>query len=160
MKFNNRRFISCLDTGVRLASCLLHTAELRNWGRSALCCAGLQNTSSHKFFLLHKNTCFFFLSLESKVISLLPYGTARTGRVKWIASGFKEQLCTTPVHLWLCQSKVWVGSRAAPALPCPPLPGHRSPSQCHSQAAPAPCIAAPAQSSSKAEIILNKRMGS
>lgn len=102
-------------------------------------------------FLLHKNTCFFFLSLESKVISLLPYGTAGRGRVKWRDSGCKEQLCTTSVHLWLCQSMAWVlGGFQEELLPCQdtlqpqavPQPG--SPSSLHW------CSS---QSSSKAEII-------
>lgn len=139
VKFSNMRFISCLDTGIGSASL---AASYSSAEKLKQICSVLCRSSKYMLiqkFLLNKNICFSFLSLESKVISLLPYGTAGRGRVKWRDRGCKEQLCTTSTHLWLCQSKVWLGSKRNPF---PPLPsGHRCPSS-HTPAQRCSCSAA------------------
>lgn len=168
VKFSNMRFISCLDTDIGSASL---AASYSSAEKLKQICSVLCRSSKYMLiqkFLLNKNICFSFLSLESKVISLLPYGTAGRGRVKWRDRGCKEQLCTTSTHLWLCQSKVWLGSKRNPF---PPLPWQDTgaqaatlqpsaapallpaPASAKHQAAPTHCTAAPAQSSSKADII-------
>lgn len=82
VKFSNMRFISCLDTGIGSASL---AASYSSAEKLQQICSVLCRSSKYMLiqkFLLNKNICFSFLSLESKVISLLPYGTAGRGRVK------------------------------------------------------------------------------
>lgn len=76
------RFISCLDTGIGLAFLV---ASYSSAEKLKQICSVLCRSSKYMLiqkFLLHKNICFSFLFLKGKGISLLPYGTAGTGRVK------------------------------------------------------------------------------